>query len=69
MSPATPAISVLASRLQGLNEREKLVLRLRFALDGSYNHTLSEIGAGLALGADDVRAIERGALGKLIDAH
>jgi len=66
MSPATPEIDTLARRLQGLDEREKLVLRLRFALDGSYNHTLTEIGAGLSLAAEDVRAIERGALGKLL---
>lgn len=66
MSPATPAIGALATRLQGLDAREKLILRLRFALDGSYNHTLTEIGAGLALSADEVRAIEQTALGKLL---
>lgn len=66
MSSVTPEISALADRLQGLNEREKLVLRLRFALDGSYNHTLAEIGAGLDLAPKAVRAIEHGALGKLL---
>ena len=66
MSVMTPEIVALASRLQGLDEREKLVLRLRFALDGSYNHTLAEIGSGLSLADEDVRAIEHGALGKLL---
>jgi len=66
VSTIMPQIAVLAERLQGLDEREKLVLRLRFALDGSYNHTLVEIGAGLDIAADEVRTIERRALGKLL---
>lgn len=33
-------IGAMAERLQKLSTQEKLVLRLRFALDGSYNHSL-----------------------------
>ena len=66
MSVVAPQISALAERLQGLDEREKRILSLRFALDGSYNHTLAEIGAGLGLASEEVRAIERRALSKLL---
>ena len=66
MAPAVPEITALASRLQGLDACEKRILSLRFALDGSYNHTLAEIGARLGLTADEVREVERQALGKLL---
>lgn len=68
MSPVAPEIEALASRLQGLDAREKRILSLRFALDGSYNRTLAEIGPRFGLTADEVRAIERRALGKLLAA-
>ena len=68
MSAVAPEIAALASRLQGLDAREKRILSLRFALDGSYNHTLAEIGAGLGLTAAEVREVERQALGKLLTA-
>jgi DNA-directed RNA polymerase sigma subunit (sigma70/sigma32) len=61
-------IGTMAERLQMLSAEEKLVLRLRFALDGSYNHTLQDVANGLKTGPDQVREIEQGALLKLIGA-
>jgi len=55
----------IAERLQNLSEQEKLVLRLRFALDGSYNHTLQEVADGVKIDRDQVRVIEQRALLKL----
>ncbi len=63
-----PACGQVARTLVGLTERERLVLRLRFALDDSYHHTLREIGEGLGITPDEVRRIEAGALHKLHDA-
>ena len=65
VASARPEFGALPERLMQLTERERLVLRLRFALDGSYYHTLNEIADGLRISADDVRAIERDALGKI----
>ncbi|MBV9281093.1 MAG: hypothetical protein JOZ41_13510 [Chloroflexi bacterium] len=61
-------IGDIAERLQNLTPQEKLVLRLRFALDGTYNHTLQDVAAGLNLSPDQVREIELGALRKLTGA-
>jgi len=58
-------ISDIAVQLQNLSAQEKLVLRLRFALDGSYNHTLQDIADGLTISSDQVRGIEQRALLKL----
>ena len=55
----------IAERLQNLSEQEKLVLRLRFALDGSYNHTHQEVADGVKIDRDQVRVIEQRALLKL----
>ncbi len=55
----------IAARLQNLTAQEKLVLRLRFALDGSYNHTLQEVADGVKMDRDQVREIEQRALLKL----
>jgi RNA polymerase primary sigma factor len=65
---ASSAIGDIAVRLQNLTAQEKLVLRLRFALDGSYNHTLQDIADGLKISKDQVREIEQGALTKLARA-
>ncbi len=58
-------VSEIAERLQNLSAQEKLILRLRFALDGSYNHTLQEVADGVKIDRDQVREIEQGALVKL----
>lgn len=58
-------IGEVAVQLQNLSPEEKVVLRLRFALDGSYNHSLQDIADDLRITKDEVRVIEQGALAKL----
>jgi DNA-directed RNA polymerase sigma subunit (sigma70/sigma32) len=65
MTEPSPAIQQIASRLQGLHPDEKRVLGLRFALDGTKNHTLDKVASSLASGPAEVRRIEQAALAKL----
>jgi RNA polymerase primary sigma factor len=51
--------------LGSLTPREQAVLRMRFGLDGSPEHTLQEIGAMMSLSRERVRQIEVEALRKL----
>jgi RNA polymerase primary sigma factor len=51
--------------LAHLDPRETLVLRLRFGIDASSDHTLEEIGGHLAVTRERVRQIEAKALAKL----
>lgn len=51
---ASSKIGDLAVQLQNLAAEEKLVLRLRFALDESYNHTLQDIADGLKISKEQV---------------
>ena len=48
-----------------LGERERIVLGLRFGLDGSREHTLEEIGRSLSVTRERIRQIETAALRKL----
>jgi RNA polymerase sigma factor (sigma-70 family) len=48
-----------------LDERERLVIDLRFGLDGGDPQTLKEIGQRLGVTREWVRRIEKGALSKL----
>jgi RNA polymerase primary sigma factor len=51
--------------LQTLTERERLVIQLRFGLQGNDVHTLDEIANHLRLTRERVRQIEARALAKL----
>ena len=55
----------LQTAMQVLREREKLVLKLRFGLDGEEALTLVGVGAVLGLTRERIRQIEVGALRKL----
>jgi len=65
MTQPSPAVQQIASRLQGLTHEEKRVLSLRFALDGTKNHTLDEVAVALNTQPAEVRRIEQDALLKL----
>lgn len=54
--------------LSELNQREQLVVRMRFGLDGCSHHSLSQIGAVLAVSKERVRQIQERALKKLREA-
>jgi len=51
--------------LDGLDEREKEVLELRFGLDGGKTHTLEEVAKRFNLTRERIRQIETRALRKL----
>jgi RNA polymerase primary sigma factor len=54
--------------LQTMDEREAIVLRMRFGLDGHEPKTLKEIGEQLGLTRERVRQIETEALRKMADS-
>ena len=51
--------------LSCLDERESLILRLRYGLDRGEPRTLDEVGAAMNLTRERIRQIERSALAKL----
>jgi RNA polymerase primary sigma factor len=55
----------LAEALEQLNPRMKLVVALRFGLDGEKPQTLEEVGAGLGITRERVRQLEARALREL----
>jgi RNA polymerase primary sigma factor len=59
----------LLRRLDMLEERERLVLTLRYGLRGERTHTLKEIGQRLGVTREWVRKIETRALRKLDPRH
>jgi RNA polymerase sigma factor (sigma-70 family) len=63
---AMPA--AVAKILAPLNERERMVITLRFGLDGEEPRTLAEVGAKLGLTAERIRQIEGRAIAGLRSA-
>jgi len=57
----------LLALLSGLSERERMVLRARYGLDGE-EQSLRQIAAGAGVSAERVRQLEQRALGKLAAA-
>lgn len=55
----------IASLLVGMNEREKIVLDMRFGLAKGKTHTLAEVAKTLGVSRERVRQIEENALKKL----
>jgi RNA polymerase primary sigma factor len=55
----------ITALLHKLDEREQLILRHRFALDGGKEQTLEEIGANLGVTRERVRQVQNIALRKL----
>lgn len=50
---------------QVLNSRERIIIKLRYGLDGSAFHTQKQVAALLGISRSYVSRIEKGALGKL----
>ena len=55
----------LDAALDGLDERERLVMELRYGLGGRRQHSLEEVGREIGVSAQRVRQIESRALMKL----
>ena len=55
----------IASLLDGLKEKEKEVLMLRFGIEASHDHTLEEIGQRFGVTRERIRQIEAKALRKM----
>lgn len=55
--------------LEELDEKEALVLKLRFGLEDNKSHTLQEIGNKLNLTRERIRQIEQKAMRKLARSH
>ena len=55
--------------LKKLDEKEALVLKLRFGLDDDRPRTLQEIGDQLQLTRERIRQIEKKAMRKLAQSH
>ncbi|MCY3804837.1 MAG: sigma-70 family RNA polymerase sigma factor [Candidatus Saccharibacteria bacterium] len=51
--------------LEGLHDRERKIIKMRFGLDGGKTHTLEEVGQELQVTRERIRQIEAKALSKL----
>lgn len=59
--------SFVRSSLSGLPDRQRLILRLRFGIDGAREHTLTEIGELLGVSAERIRQLQKQAFDNLRD--
>jgi RNA polymerase sigma factor (sigma-70 family) len=59
----------LTQALKILTPREKKVIKMRFALGYTTNHTLDEIGAVFGVSRERIRQIEKEALGKIASSE
>lgn len=57
--------SLLETLLQHVDNRERLVLEMRFGLNGSEIHTLGEVGAKIGVTRERARQIERNAMERM----
>jgi RNA polymerase primary sigma factor len=55
----------MAEAIADLTPREQRILRMRFGIDGTTDHTLAEVGRELGLTRERIRQIEAKALEKL----
>ncbi|OQA87757.1 MAG: RNA polymerase sigma factor SigA [bacterium ADurb.Bin236] len=56
---------IVDDALSGLSEREQMVLKMRYGLDGGKEKTLREIARLMGISAERVRQLENAAFGKL----
>jgi RNA polymerase primary sigma factor len=61
------ALNHIMNRLKHMNQRDSIVLEMRFGLNGMQSHTLKEIGQRLGITRERVRQIEIEALAQLGD--
>jgi RNA polymerase primary sigma factor len=59
----------LAEAMASLSEREQRILRMRFGIGGTAEHTLAEVGEIFGLTRERIRQIEANALAKLRQPH
>jgi RNA polymerase primary sigma factor len=59
----------LAEAMSSLSEREQRILRMRFGIGGTAEHTLAEVGEIFGLTRERIRQIEAAALAKLRQPH
>jgi RNA polymerase sigma factor (sigma-70 family) len=57
--------SFVRQSLQNLPDRQRLILRLRFGIDGARSHTLTEIGDLLGVSAERIRQLQKQAFDSL----
>jgi RNA polymerase primary sigma factor len=69
VSEASALKQSLAEALSSLSEREQRILRMRFGIGGTAEHTLAEVGEVFGLTRERIRQIEASALAKLRQPH
>jgi RNA polymerase primary sigma factor len=65
VAEASALAQSVAEALSGLTEREQRILRMRFGIGGTAEHTLEDVGKIFGLTRERIRQIEASALAKL----